>query len=64
MNLHYNRDISYLFVNGIEIFILKADNKNVNFPTRFCLAHDGTKSVSLNDEPCMVRPTTIDLNPV
>ena len=37
MNLHYNRDISYLFVNGIEIFILKADNKNVNFPTRFCL---------------------------
>ena len=23
-----------------------------------------TKCVSLNDEPCMVRPTLIDLNPV
>ena len=28
---------SYLFVNGKEIFKFKADNKNVNFPTRFCL---------------------------
>ena len=37
LNLHYNGDISYLFVNGIQIFILKADNKKVNFPTRFCL---------------------------
>ena len=24
-------------VNGKEIFKFKADNKNVNFPTRFCL---------------------------
>ena len=23
-----------------------------------------TKSVSLNNEPCMIRPTLIDLNPV
>ena len=28
---------SYLFVDGKEIFKFKADNKNVNFPTRFCL---------------------------
>ena len=35
--LHYNGDNSYLFVNGKEIFKLKADNKNVNFPTQFCL---------------------------
>ena len=26
---------SYLFVN--EIYKFKADNKNVNFPTQFCL---------------------------
>ena len=26
-----------MFVNGKEIFKFKADNKNVNFPTRFCL---------------------------
>ena len=25
---------------------------------------DQTKCLSLNDEPCMVRPTFIDLNPV
>ena len=28
---------SYLFVNGKEIFKVKADNKNVNYPTQFCL---------------------------
>ena len=28
------------------------------------LARDRTKCLSLNDEPCMIRPTVIDLNPV
>ena len=37
LNLHYNADNSYLFVNGKEIFKFKADNKNVNFRTQFCL---------------------------
>ena len=27
------------------------------------LAHDRTKCLFLNDEPCMVRPTFIDINP-
>ena len=35
MTLHCNADNSYFFVNGKEIF--KADNKNINFPTQFCL---------------------------
>ena len=35
--MHYNDDNSYLFVNGKEIFKFKSDNKNVNFPTQFCL---------------------------
>ena len=26
-----------MFVNGKKIFKFKADNKNVNFPTQFCL---------------------------
>ena len=30
-------DNSYLLVNGKEIFKFGADNKNVNFPTQFCL---------------------------
>ena len=37
LSLHYNADNSYLFVNENEIFKFKADNKNVNFPTQFCL---------------------------
>ena len=28
------------------------------------LARDQTKCLILNDEPCMVKPTLIDLNPV
>ena len=37
LDLHYNADNSCLFVNGKEIFKFRADNKNVNFPTQFCL---------------------------
>ena len=37
MSLNYNGDNSYLFVNGKEITKFTADNKNVNFRTRFCL---------------------------
>ena len=37
LSLHYNDDNSYLFVHGKEIFKFKANNKNVNFPTQFCL---------------------------
>ena len=37
MSLHYNSHDSYWFVNGKEIFMFEADNKNVNFPTQFCL---------------------------
>ena len=55
LSLLYNVDNSYLFVNGKEIFKFKADNKNVNFATQFCLriisnrfsAHE-TREVSLN----------------
>ena len=55
MNLHYNADNSYLFVNGKEIFKFKADNKNINFPTQFCLGSisngfsaNESREVSLN----------------
>ena len=37
MSLYYNTDDSYLFVNGNKNIKFKADNKNVNFPTRFYL---------------------------
>ena len=38
LSLHCDSINSYLFVNGKEIFKFKAGNKNVNFPTQFCLA--------------------------
>ena len=37
LSLHHNADNSYLFFKGKEIFKLKANNKNVNFSTWFCL---------------------------
>ena len=36
-SLQYNADNSYLFFNEKEIFKFKANNKNVNFPTQFCI---------------------------
>ena len=54
--LHYNADNSYLFVNGQKIFKFKADNKNVNFQTQFCLGSisngfkaSESREVSLNE---------------
>ena len=45
-----------MFVNGKEISKFKADNKNVNFPTQFCLrsisngfSTSGSRGVSLNE---------------
>ena len=65
-SLHYNANNSCLFVNGKEIIKFKADNKNVNFLTRFCLGSisDGfsaTKSreVSLNG---IVYDFSVDCN--
>ena len=36
LNLHYNADNSYWFVNENEIFKFKGDNRNLNLPTLFC----------------------------
>ena len=37
LSLRFNADNDYFLGNGKEIFKLKADNKNVNFLTWFCL---------------------------
>ena len=67
-NLHYNADNGYLLVNGKEIFKFRANNKNVNFPTRFCLGSifDGFsntefRKVSLNGN---VYDFSIDYNSI
>ena len=55
MSLHYNAGNGYLFVNEKEIFTFKAINKNVDFPTQFCLGSTSkgfsaseSREVSLN----------------
>ena len=59
---------SQLYVNGKEIFKFKADNKNVNFLTQFCLGSisngfSATKSkeVSLNGN---VYDFSVDYNSI
>ena len=37
LSLYYNGDNSYSFVNGQEIYNLKASNENNNFPAQLCL---------------------------
>ena len=37
LGLDYNANHDYLFVNRKYIFKFKGENKNVNFPTQFCL---------------------------
>ena len=37
LSLHYNSDISSLFVNRKKNCKFKANNKNINFPTLLCL---------------------------
>ena len=68
LSLHHNADNSYLFVNGKEIIKFKADNKNFNFSTRFCLwsMSDGfssieSREVSLNGN---VYDFSVDYNSI
>ena len=42
-------------LNGKEIFKFKADNKNVNFPTQFCLG-------SISNGLCAVESRDVSLN--
>ena len=68
MSLHYNADNCYLFINGKEIFKFKADNKNVSFPTQFCLGSTSnglgateSREVSLNEN---VYDFSVDYNSI
>ena len=50
LSLHYNDCNSNLFSNGKEIFKFKSDNKNINFPTQFCLGSISNGLVLLSQE--------------
>ena len=68
LSLYYNSDKSYLFVNGKEIFKLKVDKKNVNFPTEYCFRSTSNglsaikfQEVSLNGS---VNDFSVDCNSI
>ena len=68
LSLHYNADNSYLFVNGKEIFKFKAEKKDVNFPTKFCLGSISngfsttvSREISLNGN---VHDFSVDYNSI
>ena len=71
MNLHDNADHSYLFVNGKEIFKLKPTVQILSLEHNFLLEVYlmdlmllNLQNLFVNDEPCMVKPTFIDMNHV
>ena len=52
-----------MFVKGKEIYKVNADNKNIDFPTQFCIGDISNKfEVVCSRE--VSRPTLIDLDPV
>ena len=66
--MHYNGDNSCLFFSGKEIFKFKADNKNGNFLTQFCLGSISngftateSREVSLNEN---VYDFSVDYNSI
>ena len=55
LSLHYNGDDSYLFVKGKGINKFKASNKNVNFPSQFCLGSISNKFDSVDSEEVSLK---------
>ena len=60
--------LCYLFVNEKEIYQFKADNKNIKFPTQFCLgiisngcAHIDSRDISLKKS---VHDFSVDYNAI
>ena len=47
-SLRYNHNNSFLFVNGEKFFTFKADNKNIDFQTQFCLGRTSNRFGDMN----------------
>ena len=62
MSLHYNSDKSYLFVNGKGIYKFKASNKNVNFPSQFCLGSISNKFDYVDSEEVSLKRNVYDFS--
>ena len=54
MSLHCNHGNSYQFVNGEEIYNFK-DDKNVSFPTQFCLRSISNKFGAIHSKEVSLK---------
>ena len=62
LSFYYNSDNSYLFVNRKEISKLQASNKDVNFPSQFCLGSISNKFDSTNSEEASLKGNLHDFS--
>ena len=62
MSLHYSGDSSYLFANGKQIYKFKASNKNVNFPSQFCLGNLSDKSDYVDSQELSLKGNVYDFS--
>ena len=62
LGLHCNHDNSYLFVDGKEVYKFKADDKNVNFPTQFCLGSISNKFDAADSRQLSLKGNVYDFS--
>ena len=62
LSLYYNDDASYLFANGKEIYKFKAGNKNVNFPSQFCLEGISNKFGAIDSREVSLKGNAYDFS--
>lgn len=61
LSFHYKGDNNHLFDNTEEIYNLKASNKNVNFPTQFCLGSICNKFCAFDSRDVSLKGNVYDL---
>ena len=62
LSFYCNSDNNYLFVNGKEIYKFKASNKNVNFPSQFCLGSGSNKFDYVDSEELPFKRNVYDVS--
>ena len=60
--MHYNGDKSYLFVNGKEIYMFKANNVSVNFPLHVSLGSISNKFSHTEAEEVSLKGSVYELS--
>ena len=51
-----------MFVNGKEVYKFKADDKNVNFPTQFCLGSISNKFDAADSRQLSLKGNVYDFS--